>query len=278
MQDYRRGHYENDERRNRERYSDDKQNETQRYRQDYGDQRFRGRDDRGYFERYRGEDRYRGESERSWRDQGDGFAESRDHDRDGSWFGPTEPDPADYSSRAGYSGGYSEEQDRGRRFSGPRYDRESQGSWRQQPSSERDWRSSGRHQTQAVGGQHWSWGDRFGWSTGQQSYAGRGPKNYQRSDDRIREEVSDRLTDDHRIDASDLVVEVQNCVVTLSGTVHDRDQKRRAEDLAEHISGVKEVTNHIRLARQGEAADQSPRPGVLGTGPAGTKTKPTVDA
>ena len=31
---------------------------------------------------------------------------------------------------------------------------------------------------------------------------GRGPKDYTRSDDRIREEVCDRLTDDPRVDAS----------------------------------------------------------------------------
>jgi hypothetical protein len=270
MQDYRRGHYESDERRSRERYSDDRQNDTQRYRQDFGEPRFRGRDDRGYSERYGGE------SERSWRDQGDGFAESRERYQDRNWFAPTDPEPSDYSSRAGSYGGYRDEQDRGR-FGGPRYDRESPGSWRHPSSGERDWQSSGRHQTQAVGGQQWSWGERFGWNTGQQSYAGKGPKNYQRSDERIREEVSDRLTDDHRIDATDVDVEVRESVVTLTGTVRDRDQKRRAEDLAENVSGVKEVTNQIRLARQADEADPSTRSGILGAGPAGSRTKPKVE-
>lgn len=85
------------------------------------------------------------------------------------------------------------------------------------------------------------------------SYAGRGPKDYQRSDDRIREEISDRMTDDDRLDASEISVQVQQCEVTLTGTVSSREQKRRAEDLAEAISGVREVTNNIRVSRENGA-------------------------
>lgn len=85
---------------------------------------------------------------------------------------------------------------------------------------------------------------------GQPNYSGRGPKDYQRSDERIREEISDRLTDDHRIDATEISIQVSSGQVTLSGTVMDRDQKRQAEDMAERISGVREVTNNIRVSRQ----------------------------
>ena len=96
---------------------------------------------------------------------------------------------------------------------------------------------------------------RGAWRPSGQSYAGRGPKDYRRSDDRIREDISDRLTDDDRIDASEISVQVQNCEVTLTGTVTDRDQKRCAEDLAEGVSGVKEVTNSIRVSR-GQPGDR----------------------
>lgn len=78
-------------------------------------------------------------------------------------------------------------------------------------------------------------------------HRGRGPRGYQRSDDRIREDVSDRLSDDGRVDASDIEVTVSNGEVTLSGTVSSRDQKRRAEDIAEDVSAVKHVQNNIRV-------------------------------
>jgi osmotically-inducible protein OsmY len=86
-----------------------------------------------------------------------------------------------------------------------------------------------------------------------EDYTGRGPKNYRRPDERILEDVSDRLTDDAMVDASDITVEVNAGEVTLSGTVRDRDQKRRAEDLAERVSGVKDVINALRIAAGGKA-------------------------
>jgi osmotically-inducible protein OsmY len=78
-------------------------------------------------------------------------------------------------------------------------------------------------------------------------YRGRGPKGYRRSDDRIREDVSDRLTDDPWLDASDIEVEVRECEVVLKGAVHSREDKRRAEHLSEAISGVRNVQNHLRV-------------------------------
>lgn len=77
-------------------------------------------------------------------------------------------------------------------------------------------------------------------------HGGRGPKNYIRSDERILEEVNDRLTFDRHIDASDIEVAVQGGEVTLSGTVTDRFAKRHAEDIVEDISGVKHVQNNLR--------------------------------
>lgn len=79
---------------------------------------------------------------------------------------------------------------------------------------------------------------------------GKGPKGYTRSDERIREDVCDRLSDDDEIDARDITVTVKNAEVILEGTVNDRRSKHRAEDVAESVSGVKDVTNHLR-ARKG---------------------------
>ena len=85
---------------------------------------------------------------------------------------------------------------------------------------------------------------------GRSPYAGRGPKDYRRSDERVREEVCDCMTDDPMLDASEISVQVSEGVVTLSGTVTSREQKRRAEDVAERISGVKDVTNQLRVDRE----------------------------
>ncbi|HET9344876.1 MAG TPA: BON domain-containing protein [Candidatus Limnocylindrales bacterium] len=91
-------------------------------------------------------------------------------------------------------------------------------------------------------------------------YAGLGPKGYQRSDQRIQEEISDRLMADDRIDASDIEVQVTDGEVTLSGRVDDRAAKRRAEDLAESVMGVRDVMNQVRVTTaQGSPKGSSPR-------------------
>ena len=83
------------------------------------------------------------------------------------------------------------------------------------------------------------------------NHRGRGPKGYTRSDDRIREDVCERLTHDPYVDASDIELSVSNREVTLSGFVDSREAKRRAEDIADHVSGVAHVQNNIRVRRPG---------------------------
>lgn len=84
-------------------------------------------------------------------------------------------------------------------------------------------------------------------------HRGRGPRGYVRSDERVREDVNDRLTDDPWLDASDMEVSVANCEVTLSGEVDSRAAKRRAEDIAEDVSGVRHVQNNLRIRQAGVA-------------------------
>jgi osmotically-inducible protein OsmY len=80
------------------------------------------------------------------------------------------------------------------------------------------------------------------------SHRGRGPQGYTRSDERINDDVHDRLTDDHALDASNIAVAVAGGEVTLSGTVDSRHSKHRAERLVEDIGGVKHVQNNLRVA------------------------------
>jgi hypothetical protein len=79
--------------------------------------------------------------------------------------------------------------------------------------------------------------------------AGHGPKGYQRSDERIHEDVCERLTAHGRLDARKIELTVENGEVTLEGTVDDRGAKRLAEDLAISVSGVEDVHNRLRLER-----------------------------
>jgi osmotically-inducible protein OsmY len=111
---------------------------------------------------------------------------------------------------------------------------------------------------------------------------GRGPKGYQRSDSRILEEVCDRLMYSD-VDAGEIEVKVENGEVTLSGNVHHRSDKRRAEDVAEDVPGVRDVHNNIRVHRHDHGIGHSEtsisdQPGsVLGVAsdsPATTSTRP----
>ncbi len=78
-------------------------------------------------------------------------------------------------------------------------------------------------------------------------YSGVGPQGYRRSDERIQEDINDRLTWHGQLDATDIQVEVRDGEVTLTGSVEDRRQKRFAEDVAESVSGVEDVHNQLKI-------------------------------
>ena len=76
-------------------------------------------------------------------------------------------------------------------------------------------------------------------------------RGWQRSDERIREDVCAYLSAHPGIGTTDIEVSVENAEVTLEGTVDDRFEKRMAEDLAEAVPGVRDVHNRLRVAPQG---------------------------
>lgn len=79
-------------------------------------------------------------------------------------------------------------------------------------------------------------------------HRGRGPEGYQRSDERIDEEVCERLAANGHLDASRLRVRVDDGEVTLEGKVRDRRSKRLAEAIADTVRGVVDVHNRLTLA------------------------------
>lgn len=92
-----------------------------------------------------------------------------------------------------------------------------------------------------------------------ETFRGRGPRGYRRSDDRILDDVCSLLTEDADVDASEIEVSVQDGEVTLRGTVDSRMAKRWAEDIAEDVLGVVDVHNQLRIERPAESASEPPR-------------------
>jgi osmotically-inducible protein OsmY len=86
-------------------------------------------------------------------------------------------------------------------------------------------------------------------TVGRANHAGRGPRRYRRTDERIAEDVNERLMLDPDVDATDIEVLVADGRVILTGTVDDRRTKRLAEIDAEEVWGVTDVDNQLHVTR-----------------------------
>lgn len=87
-----------------------------------------------------------------------------------------------------------------------------------------------------------------------------GPKGYQRSDERLREDISERLMQSYDIDSSEVTVTVVSGKVTLDGTVPDRYMKHYIEDVVDACPGVQDIDNRIRVdASSGRWPEDSAR-------------------
>lgn len=91
-------------------------------------------------------------------------------------------------------------------------------------------------------------------------YSGMGPKNYNRSDERIEDQVNERLTRNGMVDARNISVGVSNGEVTLQGSVQTRAEKRIAEDIAYSVFGVHDIHNQLKVDRQNEGSRQEQGP------------------
>ncbi|WP_437640512.1 BON domain-containing protein [Sorangium sp. So ce854] len=242
----------------------------------YGREQDRGygrEQDRGYGRDYdRGFSGYGREQDRGYgREQDRGFGGyGRDYDRGFSGYGREQDRDfggygRDYDR--GFSG-YGREQDRGwgqeRGWGQDRWGRDQDRWGRDQDRGwgqelVRDVRDAGRSAMQSVSGALSSAGDRV------RSALGRGPKGYRRSDERIREDICEMISDRDDIDAGEVTVRVQNGEVTLEGTVNERHHKRLIEHIAEGARGVEDVHNQIRVQRAGAATTASSTIGTMGT-------------
>jgi hypothetical protein len=128
----------------------------------------------------------------------------------------------------------------------------------------------------------------WGWDSGQQGRQQMryrtGPKGYTRSDERLREDISERLMMADSIDSSEVMVTVKDGKVTLEGSVTTRHMKHEIEDLVDACPGVQDIDNRIRVEResassrnetsgQGQrASGQSGSSNLSGSGQAGSST------
>ncbi|MEP6925079.1 MAG: BON domain-containing protein [Pyrinomonadaceae bacterium] len=171
-----------------------------------------------------------------------------------------------YGQGGGYTGssekGYEYNRREGNRSENrfrPRSEEEERGWWERTTDEVASWfgddeAARRRENDSQEFGQHQNRGQ-----YGQQTslHRGRGPKNYRRTDERIKEDINDRLTDYAYLDASDIDVEVSSGEVTLTGTVESRYAKRMAEDIAENVSSVTNVENRLRVKNQNQSNEYS---------------------
>lgn len=183
-----------------------------------------------------------------------------------------------YSQRYNYPGGYRSGQGYGERGRMSEYDRGEYGE-----GEERGWWDRASDAVASWFGDEDA--ERRRRMDAQRPHRGRGPKGYRRSDERIKEDVNDRLSEGY-IDASEITVMVEGGEVTLTGTVNSRHDKRRAEDIAEYVSGVQNVENRLRVKDTHYATSTGTGTGLTGTsgatgtelsGVTSTPTKSTTD-
>ncbi len=79
------------------------------------------------------------------------------------------------------------------------------------------------------------------------------PGHYQPSDAAIGDDLRKRLIADTRVgeieDANQITIDVQNGIVTLTGSVASEMAKRAAWDDSWDVPGVKDVFNNLRITR-----------------------------
>lgn len=79
------------------------------------------------------------------------------------------------------------------------------------------------------------------------SHFGKGPRNWVRSDQIIKEDVCEELCYNPFIDASDIEVSVQDGVVSLKGWVESREERLEALKCVDSIPGVKDIHHELHV-------------------------------
>jgi len=70
---------------------------------------------------------------------------------------------------------------------------------------------------------------------------------YQRSDEQLCADISERLLEARYLDSCDVTVAVSGAKVVLEGTVPERQLRHAIEDLVDACPGVQDIENRIRV-------------------------------
>jgi hypothetical protein len=70
---------------------------------------------------------------------------------------------------------------------------------------------------------------------------------YRRTDERIRDDVCERLAHSNAVDPTNITVEVRDGIVTLEGSVPLRPMRYALEDITARCLGVVDVDNRVRV-------------------------------
>jgi osmotically-inducible protein OsmY len=232
-------------------------NDWERGGRDYDERnRWGGRDPQG---EGRGREWGAGEREGQGREAGVGRGYAEENRSGNDWYGRDTAGRESWGSDRGYGRDIDWRTD----WRQGQAQRAQQGQGPSQQGQGQDW--SQDRSRQGGAGQGWNPQGRFGsqggygvqqnrpesrpgsWAEG--PHSGKGPQGYQRSNERIHEEVCEALTRHSQVDASNIRVRVENGEITLEGTVASRREKRMAEEAVENLSGVRDVHNHLRVGQ-----------------------------
>lgn len=78
-----------------------------------------------------------------------------------------------------------------------------------------------------------------------ENFYGRGPKNFKRSDESIKEEACELLFWSSQVDATNIEVSIEDGCIFLDGHVSSRYAKKEAEAIVEDIVGISDVQNRL---------------------------------
>jgi|GEM_PF-1103096 len=234
--------------------SDEQRNPRDRYANYYNDRQFgtRGRDEREQGSRFGTEEEWR-----PWPSDS-GYASRESSAGRDSGSSRNYGSNRDYASNRDYGSGRDQQQHRpqygdyDRSYGWGHSQRGSEDRERQRELGSQRYRADNDYSRDND--EHESFGDQLR-EAGQKiarsvKRAFRGPKGYKRSDDRIREDVSDRLGENPWLNCSEVEVVVSNGEVTLTGSVNSRQEKFLLEEIADDVNGVSEVHNQVRVKRE----------------------------